>query len=61
MNTLKDMLLNPAKYRKFYIALATAILNALALLVPGAQWLPIVISLAGSFGVYVTPNKTVLK
>jgi hypothetical protein len=54
---LKDIVVNPDKYAKFYIALATAVLNLLTVSYPNQPWLPVVINFAGAFGVFMVPNK----
>lgn len=55
-STIKDIFANPKNYRKFWIALGTAVLNLLAVVFTGAAWLPVVIAFAGSVGVVSTPN-----
>lgn len=57
----QDMFVNPERYRKFYIALATAVLSWLATGWPDATWLPIVIQFAGAIGVFGIPNQKVSK
>lgn len=44
------------KYNKFIVAIVTAIIAGLSYLYADAQWLPIVINLAGAFGVYQVRN-----
>lgn len=45
------------KYNKFIVALVTAVIAGLSYLYADAQWLPIVINLAGALGVYQIPNR----
>lgn len=54
---IKDVFVNPAKYAKFWVALVTAVLNGLTVYFPDQSWLPVVITFAGSLGVFVVPNK----
>lgn len=54
---LIDIFDNPEKYLKFWVAAATALLNLLTTYFPDQQWLPVLISFAGAFGVFAVPNK----
>lgn len=54
---IEDMFNHPERYAKFYMALATALLNWVATAFPSATWLPLIISLAGALGVFYVPNK----
>lgn len=54
---IKDLLNHPEKYAKFWVALATAVLNLLTVYFPNQPWLPVVISFAGALGVVTVPNK----
>lgn len=54
---MKDIFVNPERYTKFWIALVTAVLNALTVYFPDQPWLPVVINFAGALGVFMVPNK----
>jgi hypothetical protein len=54
---LKDMIQNPAKYRKFYTALATAVVTLLTIQFGSAVWLPVLVNFLGAIGVLAVPNQ----
>lgn len=57
-NTLKDMFNNPARYNKFWLALATAILTIMTQhLGADNPLVQDVIVALGALGVVVTPNE----
>lgn len=58
MNAIKDILQNPGKYRKFYVALATFVVTLLTLAFGPAAWLTALVTFLGTVGVYGTPNQT---
>lgn len=45
------------KYNKAIVAIVTGALNGLSIYYGGPDWLTMLISLAGAFGVYQVPNK----
>lgn len=53
---LKDMFKNPARYNKFWVALGTALLNLATVYFPTEEWVPVLITFAGTFGVFYTKN-----
>lgn len=53
---IQDMIQNPGKYRKFYTALATAVVGLLTIYCGSALWLPVVINFLGALGVLTVAN-----
>lgn len=49
--------MNLGRYNKFLVAFVTACISGLTVLYSDANWLPIVINLAGALGVYQVRNK----
>ncbi len=53
----KDIVNNPDKYAKLYVALGGAVLNLLLEYFPDAKWLQPIVALLTAYGVFQVPNK----
>lgn len=53
---IADMIANPARYRKFFAALGTVVVEAVALWQDAPGWLVSLAGLVGAYLVYQLPN-----
>lgn len=57
LDYIKDIFDNPSTYAKFWVAFGAAVLSTLSTYFPDAPWLPVLITFAGTFGVFAVKNK----